>query len=98
MFINYADYVQTATQLLQSKPKGMGYANGTGVVFLMAGVLCYVEAGDGIEDASEGDLSAWDEASSMNEFHSLRNPEFVQRFKESDVLAFEQSLSESTGS
>ena len=93
MFITYAEYVQTATQLLETKPKGMGYSNGTGVVLLLAGVLCYVEPGDDLHDASEGDLSEWDEASSMNEFSSLRCPEFVQRFKTADVLAYEQTLS-----
>ena len=92
MFITYADYVRAAMQLLQDKPKGMGYCSGTGVVFLIAGALHYVEEGECIEDANVGDLSEWDEASSINEFRCLRSPELVQRFAPSEVLAYEQNL------
>lgn len=60
MFITYADYVRAAMQLLQDKPKGMGYCSGTGVVFLIAGALHYVEEGECIEDANVGDLSEWE--------------------------------------
>ncbi|WP_304350792.1 hypothetical protein [Comamonas testosteroni] len=94
MFINYTDYVQAALQALAGKPKGVGYSNGTGVVFLMSGELCYVEAGESIDEATEGDRSAWDEATSISEFRSLRNPEFVQRFTPEDVAAHEQSAVE----
>ena len=92
MFINYADYVQAALQALADKPKGMGYSNGTGVVLLISGELCYVEAGEGIDEATEGDRSAWDEATSISEFRSLRNPEFVQRFTPEEVSAHEQGV------
>lgn len=91
MFITYADYAQAALELLQDKPKGTGYSNGTGVVLLISGCLHYVEDGEGIEDACEGDLSVWDEASSLNEYQSMRSPVLIQRFTPEVVVAYEQN-------
>lgn len=92
MFKTYADYVQAATAELRDKPKGTGYQNGTGVVFLLAGVLHYAADGDGIEDAVEGDVSEWIDPSNRAEFAALQQPVFAERFTPAEVETSEADM------
>jgi hypothetical protein len=92
MFKRYADYVKAAMEALKDKPQGTGYSNGTGVVFVLNGALCYVEEGQELDDAREGDISAWEENSNRNEFDALQSPVFVERFSPEEVEAYEAGL------
>lgn len=89
MFKNYQEYVAAATALLQDKPKGTGFANGTGVVLLVSGELCYVEDGDKLDDCNQFDASCWDDCTNEAETAAVRNPVFVARFTPAEVAAHE---------
>lgn len=92
MFKSYSEYLQAAKSVLANKPKGTGYQNSGGVVFLVGDMVCYVEARENLEDCSESDASAFDEPTIRHEWECLQSPVFVERFTPSEIEAYEVEL------
>lgn len=88
MFKAYADYKAAAQAALAGQPKGTGYKNHSGVIFLLGDTLCYAEHGDLLEDCSQCDQSAFDEQTLQQEWECLQSPVYIQRFTPEAIDAY----------
>lgn len=86
---SYRAYVATARAMLANQPKGAAFMHEGGAVLLLWGELHYVEQRDTLDDAVQGDPSAWDDGLAAIEWERLERRELIQRFTPAEVEAFE---------
>lgn len=88
--MSHREYHAAAKSLLSKHPKGTGLVTRGGHVFLLYGQVHFVDAGDTLLDAFEGDEDGWSDAAAI-ETESLHRAELVQLFQPSEVEALEDA-------